>query len=65
MFQSRVFTLSIFTNNSEIHFLITRTRQTREILQHRHRSIDIQILTKKDIERFMTQFRDRSVQDTF
>ena len=56
MFQTRVFTFSVFTNDSNINIVQTRFN-TRHILTERKRGIHIKILTHADVEGLVAQTR--------
>ena len=55
MFQARIFTLSVFTNDSNIN-IVQASGNTRNVLDKRERGIHVKILTHKDVERAVTKF---------
>lgn len=54
MFQARVFTFSVFTNDSNIN-IVQASRDTRDVLDKRERGVHVKILTHKDVERAVTK----------
>ena len=63
MFQTRVFTFGIFTNDGNINIAQTRL-DTGKVFTKRQGSVHVKVLTHSDIERFVTEFRGRSEKST-
>ena len=63
MLEPRVLALSILSNDAEIHVLMS-CLVSRDILDQHDRSVDIQLLSQRNVERLVTGALDRCVQDT-
>lgn len=63
MFKTRVFTFSVFTNDSNIN-IVQASRDTRDVLDKRERCVHVKILTHKDVERAVTKLGSGSEKST-
>jgi hypothetical protein len=58
-----VFSLGVLTNDAEIDILVA-SLVTGNVLDQRDRGVDVQLLTKGDVERLVTRTLDGSVENT-
>ena len=64
MLQATVFTLGVFSNDTQIDILVP-SFITRNVLDQDDRGVDVQLLTKGNVERNVTGARDRCMEDTW
>lgn len=63
MLEARVFTLGVLTNDTEVDILVAGL-VTRNVLDENNGCVDVELLTKGDIERLMTRALNWGVEDT-